>query len=795
VKLQLGCLALAYLSMVSSISAQKTGANVATTTAATQAAAQSATAAPQVPRLVKFSGTVQNFTANDAGSGIVARDSASVPTNVIGVTFSLYSQQTGGVALWSEVQNVRVDNTGRYTVQLGSTQPDGLPVELFNTAQAQWLGVRQEGQAEQPRIMLLSVPYALEAADAETFGGKPPSAFMSALNSGAGVNGSTLGRNGKQSAPTGGGGTTNYIALWTSSTNLGNSVIYQGSNNIGIGTTSPGYPLTVSGNNTGTIIEVTQAGSGVGVNAYSNSTSGGGTAVRGKSQGKSGIGVRGDALASTGATIGVYGTAASDEGIGVEGFADDSSGSTIGVYGAASSQAGTGVYGYADATAGNNTGVYGRTTSPEGDAVYGDAASTTGANVGVNGVTASLDGTGVYGQSTSTSGETAGVVGEAASSSGTGVVGHATSTTGFAVGVSGDSSSTSGVGVTGSANAGTGSAFGVKGTTASTAGVGVYGISTPKTGTNYGVEGTNASPDGAGVSGDNSSTTGNALGVWGTTDSPDGIGVYGLGIDSSNTTVGERPIGVWGNTNQDGAIGVLGTADNSIAVSGNNNASSVATADFENEESTRIDAAVLVTRGTHYDGICLMDVSGNLNCTGSKSAVVPVDGGSRRVALYAVEAPENWFEDMGSAQLAKGSAVVKLEPTFAQTVNSGVEYHVFLTPKGDCKGLYVTNETASSFEVRELGGGRTSIAFDYRIVARRKGYEDIRLADKTELLAAVEAERKPVLRKSPKPTIGSAGSAAGATTMSPRAGAAKRKSPPPVPPPLRGAIEAPQPKR
>ena len=185
-KLQLGCLALAYLSMVSSISAQTTGGNVATATAATQTAAQSAAAAPQVPRLVKFSGIVQNFNADEAGSGVLARDSASVPTNVIGVTFSLYSQQTGGVALWSEVQNVRVDSTGRYTVQLGSTQADGLPVELFSSAQAQWLGVRQEGQAEQPRIMLLSVPYALKAEDAETFGGKPPSAYMSALNSGGG---------------------------------------------------------------------------------------------------------------------------------------------------------------------------------------------------------------------------------------------------------------------------------------------------------------------------------------------------------------------------------------------------------------------------------------------------------------------------------------------------------------------------------------------------------------------------------------------------------------------------------
>jgi len=65
-------------------------------------------------------------------------------------------------------------------------------------------------------------------------------------------------------------------------------------------------------------------------------------------------------------------------------------------------------------------------------------------------------------------------------------------------------------------------------------------------------------------------------------------------------------------------------------------------------------------------------------------------------------------------------------------VNAGVEYHVFITPKGENKGLYVTNETAAGFEVREMYRGQSNIAFDYRIVARRKGYETIRLADKTK---------------------------------------------------------------
>ena len=47
----------------------------------------------------------------------------------------------------------------------------------------------------------------------------------------------------------GGGGGTNYIAIWTSSSNLGNSAIYQASGGkVGIGTTSPATTLDVNGN-------------------------------------------------------------------------------------------------------------------------------------------------------------------------------------------------------------------------------------------------------------------------------------------------------------------------------------------------------------------------------------------------------------------------------------------------------------------------------------------------------------------------------------------------------------------
>src|SRR5580658_5611977 len=109
--------------------------------------------------------------------------------------------------------------------------------------------------------------------------------------------------------------------------------------------------------------------------------------------------------------------------------------------------------------------------------------------------------------------------------------------------------------------------------------------------------------------------------------------------------------------------------------------------------------------------------------------------------MYAVQSPQNWYEDFGTDELKNGVAMVALDPQFADVANTGVDYHVFLTPNGDCKGLYVTRKTAAGFEVHELGGGRASISFDYRIVARRKGMETIRMADVTDRMKALEASR------------------------------------------------------
>ena len=136
-------------------------------------------------------------------------------------------------------------------------------------------------------------------------------------------------------------------------------------------------------------------------------------------------------------------------------------------------------------------------------------------------------------------------------------------------------------------------------------------------------------------------------------------------------------------------------------------------------------------------GSCSIADGGNLSCSGTKSASVSIQDEQR--LLYAIESPEVWFEDFGTATLRYGQAVVDIDPLFAATINLD-DYHVFLTPLGDCQGLYVANKTSTGFEVRELGGGTSYVSFDYRIAAHRLGYGEVRLEVDTVWQASEEEQ-------------------------------------------------------
>ena len=322
------------------------------------------------------------------------------------------------------------------------------------------------------------------------------------------------------------------------------------------------------------------------------------------------------------------------------------------------------------------------------------------------------------GNVTSTSGKVQGVFGTTASTGGIGVLGIATATSGGTVGVVGQVNSTAGAGGVFINNANgkilsgqhSGSeVFRVDGSGNVTA---ATSVAAPVVLASTGVTAGNQS---AGVTALTLNTTSSGKLINGNTPGFEPFSVDGFGNTGANSLVANGNAGAGFSTIT--AFTAMGSGLDGTDSYGDNNPGS-----FNYGIDAEADYVGAYGFGNSYGVFS----QGNFAATGTKSAVVLL-ADHRVASLYAVESPENWFEDFGTGQLTNGAALVRLEPLYAQTVNAGAGYHVFLTPRGESHGLYVTNLTPAGFEVREQGGGASNIEFDFRIAAKRKGYEALRL--------------------------------------------------------------------
>ncbi len=261
--------------------------------------------------------------------------------------------------------------------------------------------------------------------------------------------------------------------------------------------------------------------------------------------------------------------------------------------------------------------------------------------------------------------------------------------------VEGNSTGSSTWGVYGSASI----ADGVHGVTAGPGSSGVSGISTGTTGTAHGVYG--KSSNGQGVYG--TSSTNNGVEGHSSASSEAGVAGYGLYGGSEDGT------GVYGN----GYFGVYGEGDY---------AGVMAVGDG-------YDGYIFVGADSTTGGYCLIDNGANMTCTGTISGntqarVRQANAGGQHVLAYAPESASATIDDVGTARMVAGVANVPIDRAFASTMDRNSPYHVFITPNGDTRGLYVGLKTPAGFEVREAQGGHSTVSFDYRIVARPLGVKD-----------------------------------------------------------------------
>jgi hypothetical protein len=261
--------------------------------------------------------------------------------------------------------------------------------------------------------------------------------------------------------------------------------------------------------------------------------------------------------------------------------------------------------------------------------------------------------------------------------------------------------------------------------------------------TAQGVVGVSAAPSSSGVFGLNSSTAGFATGVFGSCDAPGGAGVAGRNLNGDGVNgFSDGNIGVVGGSGAH--MGVLGFAPH-IGIQGQGG--NAAILGFSPTGHGVI--GIAPTRGKFAGSF-----TGNVQITGTltvfssaKSAAVRTGKNEYR-RLYTMESPESWFEDFGEGALRRGRATVRISTDFAPLVRTG-NYHVFITPYGDCGGLFVANRSRTQFEVRELNGGKSNVRFSYRIIAKRKDIPGKRLEKLTlpDLPGPERRARNPVPTK------------------------------------------------
>ena len=209
----------------------------------------------------------------------------------------------------------------------------------------------------------------------------------------------------------------------------------------------------------------------------------------------------------------------------------------------------------------------------------------------------------------------------------------------------------------------------------------------------------------------------------GTSTTRSGNGISGVSTSFGSTgVIGHNSAGGWGLYGA--TAGPAGPGAGVEAFSSNRDPALRASVDTASTGATVMELYNSNGRILGFDDFGDLAISGFLFTDG------PCGSGcsrTRRVKTYAPREALPTTEDVGEAQLVDGRASVTLEHAFANVIDRAAGYVVLITPEGNNRGLYVAKRDATTFEVREAEGGRSTIAFAYRIVAHPYGVQASRL--------------------------------------------------------------------
>jgi hypothetical protein len=222
-----------------------------------------------------------------------------------------------------------------------------------------------------------------------------------------------------------------------------------------------------------------------------------------------------------------------------------------------------------------------------------------------------------------------------------------------------------------------------------------------------------------------------------TTGNPLGAAVLGSNTNNSALTAVYGVVGKVGSAfaNSAGVYGINTSSTSGAGTMGYGSVGVLGTSNFANNAGAGVYGQGLNSAGPNtgsYSGYFnggqgVFINNGSFTVFGgNKAATVAVKDGFRK--LYCEESTEIYFSDYGSSHLTDGKATIELDDIFLNTVtiDESNPIKVFIQMAGESKPVYV-KKGMTSFDVIETAGGNSNAAFDYRIMAKRKGYETTRM--------------------------------------------------------------------
>lgn len=114
---------------------------------------------------------------------------------------------------------------------------------------------------------------------------------------------------------------------------------------------------------------------------------------------------------------------------------------------------------------------------------------------------------------------------------------------------------------------------------------------------------------------------------------------------------------------------------------------------------------------------------GSMQVYGAKNRIIETENYAERLQ-YCYETPTPMFGDVGEGAIDKtGKCYVWLDDVFAETIDTDVQYQIFLQAYGE--GNVYVNERSPSYFV--VCGAPPGLAFGWEIKAVQKGYDTVRL--------------------------------------------------------------------